>query len=139
GPLSRLVVGHDMAAGYVIEQRAESGRERRRREWASEPFGCREAPGKQADRGALDIAFAAGDLAGEAQPLARLQLQRAVEQDGRIDVGVAVQAAEPRELGVAEPGNHAEDAGLLAMLQLGLEADHIVERAERIVLAQLHD
>ena len=32
----------------------------------------------------------------------------------------------------------AEDARLLAMLQLGLEAHHVVERAERVVLAQLH-
>ena len=29
--------------------------------------------------------------------------------------------------------------GLLAVLELGLEADHVVERAEPIVLAQLHD
>ena len=28
---------------------------------------------------------------------------------------------------------------LLAVLQLGLEADHVVERAELVVLAQLHD
>ena len=33
----------------------------------------------------------------------------------------------------------AEDAHLLAVFQLGLEADHVEERAERVVLAQLHD
>ena len=27
---------------------------------------------------------------------------------------------------------------LLAMLQLGLEADHVVERTQRVVLAKLH-
>ena len=50
-----------------------------------------------------------------------------------------MQAAEPGELGVLEPGNGAEDALLRAVLQLGLEADHVVERAELVVLAQLHD
>src|SRR3546814_2627519 len=49
-----------------------------------------------------------------------------------------MQAAEARELGVFQAGNGAEDAGLLAVLQLGLEADDVVERAERIVLAELH-
>ena len=50
-----------------------------------------------------------------------------------------MQAAEPRELGLAEARDHAEDARLLAVLQLGLEADHVPQRAERIVLAELHD
>jgi hypothetical protein len=50
-----------------------------------------------------------------------------------------MQAAEPGELGVLQPGNGAEHAHLLAVLQLGLEADHVVERAELVVLAQLHD
>ncbi len=49
-----------------------------------------------------------------------------------------MQPAEPRELGLLEPGNGAEHARLLAMLQLGLEADHVPQRAERIVLTQLH-
>ena len=49
-----------------------------------------------------------------------------------------MEAAEPRELGMLEPGNGAEDAHLLGMFQLGLEADHVPQRAERIVLPQLH-
>ena len=50
-----------------------------------------------------------------------------------------MQPAQPREARVLQAGDHAEDARLLAMLQLGLEADHVPQRAERIVLAQLHD
>ena len=50
-----------------------------------------------------------------------------------------MQAAKPRELGVLEPGNGAEYALLRAVLQLGLETDDVVERAELVVLAQLHD
>ena len=45
-----------------------------------------------------------------------------------------MQAAEPRELSILEPRDHAENAHLLAVLQLRLEADHVPERAERIVL-----
>ena len=50
-----------------------------------------------------------------------------------------MQPAEPRELGVLQARNGAEDADLLAVLQLGLEADHVEQRAELVVLAQLHD
>ena len=68
-----------------------------------------------------------------------LQPQRGVEQSRGVEKGVAVQAAEPRELGLLQPGDHAEDVGLRAVLQLGLEADHVPQRAQRIVLAQLDD
>ena len=50
-----------------------------------------------------------------------------------------MQAAQPRELGVLEARDHAEDLGLGAVLQLGLEADHVEQGAERIVLTQLDD
>ena len=50
-----------------------------------------------------------------------------------------MQPAEPGEFGLLQTGDHAEDAGLLGIFQLRLEADHVVERAERIVLAELHD
>src|SRR3546814_16672771 len=36
-----------------------------------------------------------------------------------VDEGVAVQAAEARELGILETRDHAEDARLLGVLQLG--------------------
>ena len=62
----------DMAAGDVVEKRADRRRRRRRIVNAqAEPFGGGEAPGDEADRRALDIALAAGDLAGEAQPWRR--------------------------------------------------------------------
>ena len=104
-----------------------------------EALGGGEAAGHQADGRALDIALAAGDLAGEAQARHRLQAQRRVEELRRVEIGVAVKAAEARELGLLEPGNHPQDPGLLAVFQLGLEADHVEQGAERVVLAQLHD
>ena len=49
-----------------------------------------------------------------------------------------MEPAEPCELGALETGDGAEHARLLAMFELGLEADHVPQRAERIVLAKLH-
>ena len=46
-------------------------------------------------------------------------------------------AAEAGELGRLQAGNPAENANLLGMLELGLEPDQVVERAQRVVLAQL--
>jgi hypothetical protein len=58
---------------------------------------------------------------------------------GRVQEGVAVQAAEAGELGVLQARDHAEGLGLGAVLQLGLEADHVEQGAQRIVLTQLDD
>src|SRR5262249_6735913 len=56
-----------------------------------------------------------------------------------VDEGVAVKPAKARELRVLQARYGAEDARLLAVAELGLKADHVVERAERVVLAQLYD
>src|SRR3546814_14026220 len=55
----------------------------------------------------------------------------------RADEAVAVEAAQPRELGLLQAGDGAEQADLFGMLELGLEADHVPQRAERIVLTEL--
>ena len=47
-------------------------------------------------------------------------------------------AAQTRELGIFKPGNHFENSSLRAVFHLGLKAHHVVERAKRIVAAQLH-
>ena len=132
--------GLDVAAGDMAEQR-------RRAPWspAAASSDCAARVGRgieagdQADAGGFHIALAAGHLAGKAQPRLRAQPQLAVQQLWRVEEGVAMQAAEPGEFGVLEPGNGAEHALLRAVLQLGLEADDVVERAELVVLAQLHD
>ena len=48
-------------------------------------------------------------------------------------------APEPGELRPFEARDHAEDARLLAVFELGLEADDVEQGAERIVLPELHD
>src|SRR5690625_4840981 len=45
--------------------------------------------------------------------------------------------AETRELRLLQSRNHAKDPKLLAILQLGLEADHVEQRRQRIVLTKL--
>src|SRR3984885_7990544 len=102
-----------------------------------QPFGGGEAAGDEPDRGAFDIALAARDLAGEAQARGGLEAQTRIEQARRIEIGVAVHAAEAGEPRPFEPRNHAEDATLLAVFELGLEADNVEERAQRIVLPEL--
>ena len=57
----------DVTAGDVVQERPDGGCQRRRLKLLSEPLGGREPTGDEADRGAFDVALAAGDLTGEAQ------------------------------------------------------------------------
>jgi hypothetical protein len=127
-----------MTTGNVDEECAV----RRRRRWQGDgfaaPFGGGKASGKQTDSGRLDVTLATGDLAGEPPALIRLESQYLVEQDRRIEERIAVKAAQPRELRVFQTWNGAEDAHLFGVFQLGLETNHIEQRAEFVVLAQLH-
>ena len=114
-----------MPPGDVGEQRTERRCSRRRRLRKPEPLsGCKPAR-QQPDGRALDIPFDARDLTGKPQPRIGLETQRPVEQLGRIEIRVAMQPAETGKFRVGEAGDHAQHARLLAVLQLGLEADHI--------------
>src|SRR5437763_14184741 len=128
-----------MAPGDMPEQRAQRRGHGRRFE-RLRPYVRRGIEAcDQADAGGFHIALAAGHLAGKAQPWLRAQAQLAIQQLWRVQEGVAVQAAEPGEFGVLEARNGPEHALLCAIVQLGLEADDVVERAELVVLAQLYD
>ena len=48
-----------------------------------------------------------------------------------------MQPAEPGEFGLLQARDGAKNALLFTVLQLGLEADHVPQRAERVVLTQL--
>src|SRR5689334_24777964 len=114
-----------MPAGYMGKQRTMRGGRRRRNGLRAKPFGSRKVAGEQAYRSRLNITFAAGDLSGKAQPRLCAQAQRTVQQLRRIDESVAMQTAEPGELGLHKTRNHAEDPHLLGVLQLGLEANDV--------------
>ena len=58
---------------------------------------------------------------------------------GAVDVRVAVEHAEPHEFGLREARQHAEDALLLADLELRLEPDEVEVLAREVVLAELDD
>src|SRR5262249_60672831 len=106
--------GFHMAAGDMREQRAMR-RGRRRREIMAEPFGGREATRDEPDGGGFHVALAAGDLTGKAQARLGIEPQNAIEELGRVQEGVAVKAAEARELGPLETRDGAEDARALAV------------------------
>ena len=127
------------AAGDVAEERAHGGGGGGRGEGEAEALGGGEAAGEEAHGGALDVALDAGDLAGEAEAGGGLEAHVGVEEAGGVEEGVAVDAAEAGEGGVLEAGDGAEDFRLRAVLHLGLEADEVVEGAERVVAAELDD
>src|SRR5690349_1530854 len=128
-----------MSARDVAEQGSERRGGRRWRQFLPARIGGCIETGDQADRSRLHITFAARHLAGKAQARLGAQSELTIQQLWRVKEGVAMQPAEPRELGVLQSRNGAEYALLRAMLQLGLEADDVVERAELVVLTELHD
>jgi len=128
-----------VAAGDVVDQRAKGGGRRRGLQGSAQALGGGEAAGQQAGGGALDIAFDPGHLAREAQARGDLHPQGPVQQARAVDEGVAVQPAQPGELGVGEARDHPEHLGLGPVFQLGLEAHHVPQRAQGVVLAQLDD
>src|ERR1043166_4827670 len=91
-----------------------------------------EGPGGGPDRRRSHLPIAAVRVAAKAQARHRGEAQRCVQQPGRVEEGVAVEPAEAGKLGLLQARNGPEDAHLLAVLQLGLESDHVVERAEPV-------
>src|SRR5262249_9445211 len=83
--------------------------------------------------------FDTGDLSGKAQARLSFKPQSIVQNLRAVEKGVAVKPAESCKFCRLEPRDASEDAHLLAMLELRLEADDVVERAELVVLAQLYD
>src|SRR5579883_1026665 len=95
-------------------------------------------PGHQAGRDGLHVTLHARNLTGEKHVRPRAQLQRWREERRRVDVRVAMDLAVAQELGALEAGNHAEDARLLAELQVVLKADQIEAVGAQVFLPQLH-
>ena len=122
GDVGRLVVRR-IGAGDVVA-RASRARSRAAAGAASSPAASAAAcmPGHQAGGDGFHVAFHARNLAGEEDLGPRAQLQRRGQQRRRVDVGIAMDLPEAQELGVLEAGNQAQDARLLAELQVILEA-----------------
>src|SRR4051812_309970 len=131
--------GLDVAASDMAEQGAERRGLRRRCQAQAARLRRSIETCNEADAGGFHITLAAGHLPCEAQLGLRAQPKLLVQQLRRVQEGVAVQPAEPRELGLLQARDAPEYLLLCAVFQLGLESDHVVERAELVVLAQLDD
>ena len=97
--------GFQVTAGDVRKERSVSGGKWRRDNILATALGSRKHPGKEANCGQFDVAFAAGDLSRKTQPRLDAKAQGRVEQCRCIDEGVAMEASEASKLGLFEPGN----------------------------------
>src|SRR6185437_1932828 len=125
--------------GDVVDQRAVRGSSRcaQRCRGTGERSGesaCEHARGNR-----LRIALDARELSCNQDRRMRAQLKRLREQRGCVDVCVAVDLSIPQEACVFESRNEAQNARLLAELQMVLEADKVVAVRTEILLAKLHD
>jgi hypothetical protein len=84
----------------VRQQCAKGARAWRRRPASTAEFRCSHQAGKQAHRGTFHVPFAAGDLPCKTDVLPPLQAQLPIEHQRRIEEGIAVQSAKPREFRV---------------------------------------
>ena len=134
----RLVALGLGVAGDVAEQRAHRGLGRRRRQASPAHLRHRQAAGEQADRRAFDIALAAGDLPGEAD-VRRCDFSRSWRSSSVGELMKVLRWIPPSRANSAfsSPGMVRKMPHLLGMLELGLEADHVPQRAELVVLPQL--
>src|SRR4029077_7403179 len=78
------------------------------------------------------------DLSCEEDGRPRPQLQSWRKKRRRVDVRIPVNLAKTEKLSMFEARNHAQDARLLAELQVILKADKIVTVGAQIFLPQLH-
>jgi hypothetical protein len=85
------------------------------------------------------IPFAAAELPGEKNRRQGAERKVRRKQARRIEIGVAVDAAETQELRVFEPRNQAENALLLRNCQPRLEPHHVVAGARLVFAPQLTD
>src|SRR5207253_8734211 len=68
-----------------------------------------------------------------------LELQRVIEQRGRIDEGIAMHAAVAKEFRVFQTRDHPEYPFLCAIAELRLKPDQVVAGAVPVLHPQLHD
>ena len=95
-------------------------------------------PGQQTHGGGFDVALHPGDLTGQKEVRVVQEIEVGRQQTRRVDEGVAVDGAQAHELGVLQARDEAEDPLLLPVLQLGLKAHQVVERAFPVFGPQLH-
>src|SRR4029077_3038667 len=102
----------------MAEQCTVCGRGRGWHDRQTASFLSRKAARKQPDRGGFHIAFAARNLARKAQAWLRIQSKFVIQELGRVEEGVAMDAAQSHEHCALKPRDDVEDANLVGMLEL---------------------
>ncbi len=125
------------AVGDVVGERAVGAQAGSGDRLAAVGEGCGVAAGEHAAGDGFGVAFDAGELAGDEDRWVGAELEGLGEQRGGVDVGVAVDLAVAEELRFFQAGDEAEDAGLLAELEVVLEAYEVVGVGAEVLLAEL--
>src|SRR3970282_1201489 len=89
-------------------------------------------------RGGIRVALDADQLPCKEEGAARLELKGIAQQLGRIDKGVAMQAAIAQKLRLLKTGNHAKHPLLFPVGQFSLESHEVVTRAMGVFRPKLY-
>src|SRR5580658_1298331 len=109
----------------VVDERAER-RLARGGDWRGSPgSGGGVKAGQHAGGDGFGVSFDAGNLSGEENGWVIAQVERLGEDARRVDISIAVNLAVAQELCVFKARNEAQDAGLLGIFQMILEADEV--------------
>ena len=119
---------------YVVRQRADGRRARRRRRGLPHHERRGIEAGEQPGRRRLHVSLDSRNLPREQHVRIPAQLQRLRQQRRRVDVSVPMNLTVANELGVFEPRNQPENASLLTESQMILESDQVVAIGAQILL-----
>ena len=125
--------------GDVVTKRAEHGFVRK----CEQGLFSKQARGvdaRQQTRGDVaHVTFDACDLTCEEKIIAGDVLQGGAQKFWRGDKCVAVHLTVALELGIFQPGDHAQDTFLFGEFEIGLKADEVIKTAREIILPKLND
>ena len=127
----------DRVVGNIGCERADGGKAVELRHRSAEHLHRRRHACHPAGGGGLDITLRRRSSVRQSGCAARLSARRSRPAGAENQERVAVHHAVAHELGVFQRRDHGEHALLLTELEVSLAADQIVQRAVRVVAAQL--
>src|SRR5579885_2447485 len=122
----------------VVTQRPERRFARKLAQWFARGQRCGVATGDKAGCDRLDVAFDAGNLAGEKQLRPRAKLQCSREQRRSVDIRIPVDLAIAQKFSALQARDHSEYALLLGKAHEVLKAETVIAVCAQILLPQLH-